>query len=85
VEFLEDVQRCETVTGSTRGLSTTCRAFIDNYLNYNGCVANHKDDANFYGNTWHIYLGYRDSMWRTRNEAVKLLDWNGKTVSAFRY
>ena len=55
------------------------------YLNYNGCVAAHKNDADFEGNTWRIYLGRYFSMWRTQHEVVKLLDINSKTVDAFSY
>ena len=55
------------------------------YFNYNGCVDAHKNDADFMGNTWRVYLGRSSSMWRTKNELVKLLDKDGKTVDAFSY
>lgn len=85
IDQVNKISRCEVTLTPPSGVSNACQNFVMTYLNYNGCVAAHKNDANFEGNTWRIYLGRTNSMWRTKHEIVKLLDINGKTVDAFSY
>lgn len=86
LDYLKTINRCETVTYvSRRDASASCRAFALKYLNYNGCVVAHRDDASFAGKTWHIYLGEEESLWRARGEIIKLFDVDMKTVGAFAY
>ena len=85
VEYVKKVPRCETVLFPPSELSAACKGFIRQHLNYNGCVADHRTDADFNGRTWHIYLGLNDHLWRARYEIVKLFDLNRKTVDAFSY
>ncbi|OGG78053.1 hypothetical protein A3A36_02680 [Candidatus Kaiserbacteria bacterium RIFCSPLOWO2_01_FULL_52_12b] len=66
-------------------MSGSCQSFLIKYFNYNGCVDAHKNDADFSGDTWRIYLGRTTPMWRAQHEVVKLIDVNGKTVDAFSY
>ncbi len=85
IDQVNKIQRCQVTLTPPDGVSNTCQNFVMTYLNYNGCVNAHKNDTNFEGNTWRIYLGRTNSMWRTKHEVVKLLDINGKTVDAFSY
>ncbi len=85
IDYMNTLPRCQAALTPPLGASNACQNFMLKYLNYNGCVDAHKNDADFLGNTWHIYLGRTNSMWRTKNELVKLLDVNGKTVDAFSY
>ncbi len=85
VDYVNTLSRCQAVLSPPANTSGACQSFLVNYLNYNGCVNAHKNDANFEGATWRIYLGRTSSMWRPENEVVKLLDAQGKTVDAFSY
>jgi len=85
IDAVNKLSRCQVALTPPSGLSGTCQSLIVKYFNYNGCVDAHKADKDFLGNTWRIYLGRSSSMWRTKNELVKLLDINGKTVDAFSY
>ena len=85
IEYVNKLSRCQVTLSPPVGASGTCQNFLVKYLNYNGCVDAHKNDADFLGNTWRIYLGRTTPMWRTTHELVKLLDVNGKTVDAFSY
>ena len=85
IAAVDKIARCQVALTPPPGLSSACQSFVVNYLNYNGCVQAHRNDANFAGNTWRIYLGRTTPMWRTKYEVVKLLDSNGKTVEAFSY
>lgn len=85
VDYVDTLKRCETIITPIKTVSAACQNFVTKYINYNGCVDAHKNDKDFLGNTWRIYLGRYSSMWRTKNEIVKLLDTRGKTVDAFSY
>lgn len=86
VDYVDTLSRCQVaLPPASAKLNLTCKSFLENRLNYNGCVANHKSDSDFAGTTWRIYLGRDTSMWRTRHEYVRLLDDRGKTVASFNY
>ncbi len=85
VDYVKKISTCEADLFPSSKLTRTCRDFARQYLNYNGCVAAHKNDPDFSGKTWHIYLGYSKPLWRGRSEVIKLLDINGKTVGVFTY
>ncbi|MDP2651920.1 MAG: hypothetical protein Q8O94_02175, partial [bacterium] len=79
IEYVKKLPRCQIAITPPPGASSACKSFLENYMNYNGCVTAHQNDANFKSNTWRIYLGRSNSLWRTKNELIKLLDVNGKT------
>ncbi len=85
IDYVNRISRCQVVLSPPPSLSGACQAFLVKYLNYNGCVDAHKNDANFMGDTWRVYLGRSSSMFRTKHEIVKLLDKQGNTVDAFSY
>ena len=85
IDKVNKLSRCQVMLSPPAGTSGACQNFMVKYLNYNGCVTAHRNDADFLGDTWRIYLGRSNSMWRTQHELVKLLDINGKTVDAFSY
>lgn len=85
IEYVNKLSRCQVALSPPVNVSGACQSFSVKYFNYNGCVDAHKNDVDFNGDTWRIYLGRTNSMWRTKNELVKLLDINGKTVDAFSY
>ena len=88
IDYADSLATCRvpTRTGSAK-LTSTCQAFLETYLNYNDCLTLHRNDADFDGRVWRIYLG-RDTdepLWRTRHEVVELLDRDGRTVDTFSY
>ena len=85
IEYVKKLSRCQIALTPPVGASSACQSFLVKYMNYNGCVEAHRNDKDFLGDTWRIYLGRSNSMWRTKNELVKLFDTSGKTVDAFSY
>ena len=85
IEYVNKISRCQVTLTPPVNASGACKNFLVQYLHYNGCVTAHRNDTDFKGDVWRIYLGRTNSMWRTKNELVKLLDVNGKTVDAFTY
>jgi len=85
IDYVNKLSRCQVALTPPTAATGACQNFIVTHLNYNGCLTTHRTDANFEGDTWRIYLGRTTSLWRSKNEIVKLLDVNGKTVDAFSY
>ena len=85
IDYVNKLSRCQVTLSPPVSASGACQSFLVKYLNYNGCVDAHRGDADFEGNTWRIYLGRTNAMWRTQHEIVKLLDVKGNTVDAFSY
>lgn len=85
IEYVNKISRCQVALSPPVTASNACQNFMIQYLNYNGCVTAHKNDSNFKGDVWRIYLGRTTPLWRTKYEIVKLLDSSGKTVDAFSY
>lgn len=85
IDYVNTLSRCQAVLSPPVTISGKCQSFLIKHLNYNGCVSEHKNDSDFLGDTWRVYLGRTTPMWRTKNEVVKLLDTQGKTVDAFSY
>lgn len=85
IEAVNKLPRCQVTLSPPANLSGVCQNFMIQYLNYNGCVGAHQNDADFRGDVWRVYLNRTTPLWRTRYEIVKLLDANGKTVDAFGY
>lgn len=85
IDYVSRLARCTVVLTPPTNLSGSCQSFLENHLNYNGCVQSHQNDSSFKGDTWRVYLGRSSSMWRSSHEVVKLTDNNGDTVAAFAY
>lgn len=84
-EYVRSLQTCEDPRSSSRSIPGSCQEFVDARLSYQGCVAAHRADEDFLGNTWRIYLGQRQQLWRSDNDTIYLLDSAGKVVDVYAY
>lgn len=62
-----------------------CEHFIDQNVNYDGCVNMFKNEPDFFGKEWRIYPTSRRVNWREENDELELLDVNGKVVDSVSY
>lgn len=86
IDAIESVSSCEIVHSPDRDLVDNCRDFIRDYSNYDGCVELHKNDEDFYGDEWRIFLNStRNDIWREEREAIGLFDRDGKVVDVVTY
>lgn len=76
---------CQGCVNGTAGLSNACVAFIQSHYSYQGCLAAHQNDPNFYGTTWHIYLNHGLELWAKDHETISLYDASGKLVDYKTY
>ncbi len=85
LSYIRTIPYCSSDTDVPSSVSNSCEAFVDDYLNYGGCVDAHKNDSDFAGRTWRVYLGKSDELWRKEGETILLLDASGKVVTQFSY
>jgi len=85
-DFVDDIRKCEmTLDSFPIGTSNQCSEFISNTINYTGCVKNHRNDLDFIGSEWRVFLGRSEELWREKREVIRLLDNEGKVVDTFTY
>ncbi len=85
-QYASSLQNCVTPAHRDRPrLTGRCEAFVDEYLDYNGCVASHQSEEGFKSQEWRIYLEKGSDLWKTSREAVRLLDAAGNTVDLYTY
>ena len=88
-EFVADIKQCEIPTDSElrdADITSRCRIFIEDTLDYEGCVDEHQDDADFDSiGVWRIYLDRSGELWLSTREIIRLLDDEGKVVDVLEY
>jgi len=60
--------------------SSECQNFIKNKMTYPNCISVHKNDPDFWGSEWRVYLKRSEVLWKTRRETVILYDNTAKPV-----
>lgn len=84
IRYIESFPRCKVQTENLPVEWTTeCKQFILDKLNYPSCVNIHKNDSDFYGVEWLVYLNKGNPLWHISRENVTLYDRNGKAVSTY--
>ena len=84
-DALQNLSQCEFPQSLPNTISGACRAYLTEYLSYNGCVNQNRDRSTFQKNMWRVFLGSPQNLWRDSHDAIRLLDAQGKTVSVFIY
>ncbi|MDP2705207.1 MAG: hypothetical protein U1D31_02575 [Patescibacteria group bacterium] len=83
-DFIERMSRCRLNTKPLPvTFSSECVAFIYEKVGYQGCLSLHRNDSDFFGTQWRIYLGRNESLWLNKRETIRLIDENGKTVDTY--
>ena len=85
-ETVKRLSTCRVVTDLSPSLSKNCRELLGDIITERGCVAEHRNDADFYTNEWRIFLNSRDTLWRTdETNALYLVDGENRLVATFVY
>jgi hypothetical protein len=85
-DFVNRIRRCEMPLSSFPiGMSNECVEFISENINYTGCVKSHRDDLDFLGKEWRVFLGRTEEIWREKREIIRLIDNDGMVVDTYTY
>lgn len=86
VDYVKRLARCRMPISSVPlDAGNECANFIAEKANYNGCVAAHKNDENFYKKEWRVYLGRDKELWGNQRDTIILRDQDGKLVAQVSY
>ncbi len=84
--FVRTIGRCQFVGAAPPvDIGSACQNLVLNILSYNGCINIHKNDPGFYKNSWRVYLGRDQELWKNTREEIRLLDENGKVIDVVGY
>ena len=84
-DFVDTIDRCESATKIPTKITGECATFIRNTFTEEGCVKLHRNDDDFLYNEVRLFLGERGTVWRSKSDALFLLDQNGKLVDVLEY
>jgi len=85
IDYIESLPRCQMQTNMPWYLQNECRQFINEHLNYNGCVNDYKNKKDFYSGDWRIYLGKSTDFWKDRRGSITIFDAMGNLVERVSY
>ena len=87
-DYIDSISSCTVPTldfETSLSLGYDCAQYVTTKINYSECLKKHRNDRDFYGKQWWIYLNYDEPLWDTRREIVLLQDLNKQTVAYFEY
>lgn len=86
LDYIESMPSCRIQTDTLpANWSYECTNFIYNKINYPSCVNTHKNDKDFYGNAWMVYLNRSEKLWKDYRENIVIYDIDKKVVSKYSY
>lgn len=86
LDYIETLSACRIpLKEKPFNLDNKCLNFIEENVNYNACVRDHKLDKDFYKDTWMIYLNRDVEIWKNKRETITLYDQDGNFVDSVSY
>ena len=88
LDFMErSIYTCRVpkIDETAAGIEYECGEFIDKHFKYSGCVDDFRAASDFYKNTWQLYLGRPEKLWRSLHDLIILRDSQGLIVDTYQY
>lgn len=89
LEYIDRLIECEVPNRQElldRKLSNSCRAFVQDTYDYQGCVATYEGQPGFLGTAWYVYLDHLSGeMWNNERDTITVFDEEGKVVDWLAY
>lgn len=85
IDYVRSLPSCELPRDIPETLSANCRTFLQTRFTYNGCVQSHRDDADFYGSSWRLFIGANRELWLNDHDVIRLLDAESRVVDVLTY
>lgn len=83
--YVRGLSSCKMILSPPLNIGNQCREYINNTVSYAGCIANHKQDTDFYKNEWWVYLARPDPMWSDVRDTITLKNDLGEVVKTYSY
>lgn len=86
IDYIDkEFELCRTYITLPSTISSDCREYINERINYNGCVRWHKKDSDFYRPEYRIYLKRNSELWTNDHGKIILYDENNKIIDWISY
>ena len=87
--YIQSLSRCELPdpdsVNSFRGEGgNLCREFINDYFTINNCYKTYKDDPDFLGHEWRVWIN-RSRVFDSQHDWLRLINNNGEIVDEYTY
>ncbi|MEY4602551.1 MAG: hypothetical protein RL292_492 [Candidatus Parcubacteria bacterium] len=80
-DLINSLSSCRVPEPLSKAYSYECQAFLTEKINYPYCISHHKNDKDFWGTTWYVYLKRSEPLWKYRKDVMILYDKAGKPVT----
>jgi len=80
-DLINSLSSCRIPEQLSKAYSYECQEFLTEKINYPYCISHHKNDKDFWGTTWYVYLKRSEPLWKYRRDVVILYDKLGKPVT----
>ncbi|MEK7649773.1 MAG: hypothetical protein AAB367_02360 [Patescibacteria group bacterium] len=84
-KYVKTLSTCRIPTNIPLFLDNTCREYITRTASYDACVKNHKNDADFYGDEYWVYLNRPEHIWSDVRDSIVLKDARGSVIKSISY
>jgi hypothetical protein len=90
LKIIERIPRCTTIDSEfirrlPDTVSSACKTYITEQINYNTCIALHFSNTDFPGTEYRLYLNKFGPLWRPTHDKIDLMDENGLVVDSISY
>ncbi len=86
IDYIDkEFELCKTYIALQSTISGNCREYINERINYNGCVRWHKNNSDFYQPEYRIYLKKNSELWDDEHGKIILYDENGSIIDWISY
>lgn len=85
IDYVESLTRCVMPISHPFNLKNSCIDYVNEHINYNGCVNDYKNSEDFYLQNWMVYLAREQEIWKGTRGTIKLFDEFGRLIKEVGY
>lgn len=85
INIIERTSACRTADLQDTLIESACSEYINQNLNYAGCVRNYQSRSDFFSDRWLIWMQRSNEFFRNTHDKIILKDGQGRVVDEYSY
>lgn len=85
INVIERTSTCRTADLQDTLIESICSEYINQNLNYAGCVRNYRNTTDFFSDHWLIWMQRTEEFFRNTHDKIILKDRQGRVVDEYSY
>jgi hypothetical protein len=85
INVIERTSTCRTADLQDTFIESACSEYINQNLNYAGCVRNYQSRSDFFSGQWLIWMQRKEEFFRNTHDKIILKDTQGRVVDEYSY